>query len=60
MLGMEGAHMGDVPTVLDTITGGEYSRMGQQLDRLELLLKFSIAASVVAGVAGLMVLFRRR
>lgn len=45
--------------VLDTITSGEYSSRISQLDRLELLLKVSIAASCVAGLAGLMVLFRR-
>lgn len=60
MLGVEGPHMADVPGVLDTITGGEYTRFGQQLDRLELLLKVSIAASLVAGMAGLAVLFTRR
>lgn len=52
--------MGSVPSVIDTVTGGEYSRMGAQLDRLELALKVSIVASCFAGIAGLVILFRRR
>lgn len=60
MLGMEGRHMGDVPSVLDTISGGEYSRFAAQLDRLELALKISIFASCLAGVAGLAILFTSR
>lgn len=47
-------------SVLDNITGGEYSRVGARLDSLELWLKVSIIASVVAGAAGLLVLFRRK
>ena len=46
-----------VPGVIDTITGGEYSRMGTQLDRVELYLRISIIASLVAGVAGLASIF---
>jgi len=63
MLGMEGEHvagLGDAASVLDTVTGGEYSRISSQLDRLEFWLKISIGASCIAGVAGLVALFRRR
>jgi hypothetical protein len=59
MLGMEGPHLGSA-SVLDTVTGGEYSAIRGQLDRLELALKVSIFASCLAGVAALAVLFRRR
>jgi hypothetical protein len=56
MLGLPDG-MGD-PSVLDTLTGGEYSRLSAQLDRLELALKVSIFASCIAGVAGLAIIFR--
>jgi hypothetical protein len=57
MMGLDG--MGD-PGVLDTLTGGEYSRLAAQLDRLELALKVSILASCIAGVAGLVIIFQKR
>lgn len=60
MLGLEGTHMGDASNVIDTLTGGEYSRLGGQLDNVEMLLKVAIAASIVAGVAGLFTIFRGR
>jgi hypothetical protein len=63
MLGMEGPHaagMGSAASVLDTVTGGEYSKLSTQLDSVEFWLKISIFASCVAGVAGLAMLFRRR
>jgi len=60
MLGLEGPHMGDAASVVDTLTGGEYSRFSAQLDRLELALKISIFASCLAGAAGLVILLRRR
>jgi hypothetical protein len=58
--GLQGGDVFSTPNVIDSITGGEYSRMGLQLDRLELWLKVSIVASCVAGIAGLAILFRRR
>lgn len=60
MAGMEGRHMGSVPSVIDSVTGGEYSRFGSQLDRLELGLKVAIFASCLSGLAALVVLFRKR
>lgn len=50
--------MGDniLTGLLDRVTGGEISATQAQLDRLEIALKVSIAASVVAGIAGLAVL----
>lgn len=57
---MQGLNMGDASNLLDTLTAGEYSSRIAQVDRLELLLKISIAASLVAGVAGLASLFRGR
>lgn len=47
------------PSLLDTLTSGEYSSRVQQLDRLELALKVSIAASLIAGIAGLAVLLKK-
>lgn len=56
MLGMGG--MGNVLTDLaDNLTGGRVTETQQQLDRLELALKVSIAASVVSGLVGLSILF---
>lgn len=57
---MQGFAMGDASNLLDTLTSGEYSSRIAQLDRLELLLKLSIAASLVAGIAGLASLLRGR
>ncbi len=52
--------MGDTGSALlnavDALTGGQVSSTQHQLDRLELALKISIGASVVAGLAGLAVL----
>jgi hypothetical protein len=41
--------MGDAAGVLNTLTGGEYDRVATQLNTLEIALKVSIVASVVAG-----------
>lgn len=57
---MQGLGMGDATNLLDTLTSGEYSSRISQLDRLELLLKVSIAASLVAGIAGLASMLRGR
>jgi len=57
---MQGLGMGDAANLLDTLTSGEYSSRIAQLDRLELLLKLSIAASLIAGIAGLASLVRGR
>jgi hypothetical protein len=50
--------MGDVSSLLSTLTGGESDRVQQQLNDLELYLKVSIAASCVAGGFALMALLR--
>lgn len=63
MLGMEGEHvagLGSAASVLDTVTGGEYSRLSSQLDDLSFWLRISVFASCLAGVAGLVTLLRRR
>lgn len=56
--------MGDpgglVPGIIDSVSGGEYTRITRQLDTLELALKISIVASVIAGTAGLLVLLKGR
>jgi hypothetical protein len=57
---MQDLAMGDASNILDTLTSGEYSSRIAQLDRLETLLKLSIAASLVAGIAGLASLLRGR
>jgi hypothetical protein len=57
MLGLADT-MGDAG-LLDTLTSGQYSTTVQQLDRLELLLKVSIAASCIAGIAGLACLLKK-
>lgn len=53
--------MGDASSTLvdlaDQLTGGKVSQTQQQLDRLELALKVSIGASVVAAAVGLLVVF---
>jgi hypothetical protein len=41
--------MGDAGGILNTLTGGEYDRVTQQLDTLEIALKVSIVASCIAG-----------
>jgi hypothetical protein len=51
IMGLDAA--GATPSVFDALTGGEYSRIQQQLDRLELALQVTIVASCIAGVAGL-------
>jgi len=55
MLGMDGPS-----DVLNQLTGGEYRKLTDQLDRLEFALKLSIAASLLAGMAALGMLLRRR
>ncbi len=55
---MQGLGIGDASNILDTLTSGEYSNRIAQFDRLELLLKLSIAASLVAGIAALASLVR--
>lgn len=50
---------GDFTEVANVLTGGQYTDIRVQLDRLELALKVSIVASVLAGVAGLFVLLRK-
>lgn len=57
---MQGLGMGDATNLLDTLTSGEYSSRISQLDRLELLLKVSIAASLIAGIAGVASMLRGR
>ncbi len=57
---MQGLSMGDASGLLDTLTSGEYSARIAQVDRLELLLKVSIVASIIAGVAGLASLLKGR
>lgn len=59
MMGMSGPGDGALD-VLNRITGGEITATKAQLDRLELLLKLSIAASLVAGIAGVASLLRGR
>ena len=49
----------DLTAVADSLTGGAVTDTKAQLDRLEIALKVSIVASVVAGVVGLMVFFRK-
>lgn len=57
---LAGLSLGDASSVLDFLTSGQYTQTTSQLDRLEVLLKVSIAASVVAGIAGLAVLVTSR
>lgn len=60
MAGM-GAGIGDtVVGWFDAATGGQLSAAEAQLARLETMLKVSIGASIVAGLAGLMVILDRR
>jgi hypothetical protein len=49
----------DLTSIADELTGGKVTDVQAQLDRLEIALKVSIVASVVAGVAGLFVLLRK-
>jgi hypothetical protein len=53
------AGMGDsfLLDLANGLTGGQISQTQAQLDRLEVLLKVSIGASIVAGLAGFAVLF---
>jgi hypothetical protein len=51
--------LGDAGGLLNTLTGGEYDAIRAQLDRLELALKVSIAASVVAGLVAVVSMGRR-
>jgi hypothetical protein len=55
------AGMGDVTvtSVLDQLTGGRVTQVSDQMDRLELGLQLSIAASMFAGLAALIALRRR-
>lgn len=53
--------MGDgLVDLANSLTGGKVTDVQNQLDRLELALKVSIAASCVAGLAGLAVLLSRK
>lgn len=45
---------------LDQLTGGEYRTLREQLDRLEVALRISIVASIIAGIAGAASLLRSR
>ncbi len=60
MLGLDDARatMG-APNILDSLTGGDFSKLQGELGTLETLLKVSIAASVIAGIAALAMLLRR-
>lgn len=58
MTGMGDA--GVVGNVLNTLSGGEYDRVTQQLDTLEIALKVSIAASCIAGAFALLAFVRGR
>lgn len=61
MLGLDGGTAGPASGLFDSLTGGEYSRIQAQLDRLELALQVTIIASCIAGVAGLVsILWPRR
>ncbi|HZE50657.1 MAG TPA: hypothetical protein VE074_13900 [Jatrophihabitantaceae bacterium] len=51
---------GGATDLINTLTGGEYDRVAQQLDTLELALKVSIAASCIAGAFALAALVRGR
>ena len=50
--------MGDVSSVLNTLTGGEYGDVKNELDTVKTLLKVSIAASIVSGAFALVALAR--
>jgi hypothetical protein len=50
--------MAGVLDTIDRLTGGEVTQVKQQLDTLELLLKVSIGASIVAGVASIIAIAR--
>lgn len=52
--------MAGATDLIDVATGGEYTRIMNRLDTLELALKVSIGASVVAGLAGLISIWRGR
>ncbi len=53
--------IGDVSdSLLNIATGGTYKDVLDQLDTLTLLLKVSIAASLVAGIAGVISIFREQ
>jgi hypothetical protein len=56
------AGMGDsaLLDIVNGLTGGEVTAVQTQLNTLELMLKVSIAASIVAGIAGLSVLLSGR
>jgi len=53
--------MGDdvTGTLLNAVTGGTYQDVLDKIDTVTLLLKISIAASVVAGLFGAAALFSR-
>jgi hypothetical protein len=51
--------MGDATTtLLDAVTGGTYQALLDKLDTVSLLLKVSTAAALIAGIAGVAILFR--
>ena len=50
----------DLTSIADTLTGGKVTEVSDQLDRLEVALKVSIAASVIAGLLASWALLRRR
>ena len=56
--------MGDgssvVTDVINSLSGGEYDRVTQQLNTLEIALKVSIAASCIAGGFALLALWKGR
>jgi hypothetical protein len=58
---MAGLRMGDLAdtsgSILDTVTGGQYSVVSDKLDTISLGLKLSIAASVLSGVLATVTLF---
>lgn len=62
LLGLDDDGMGvDVAdSLLDVATGGTYKQVLEQIDLLSTMLKVTIVASLVAGIAGVAVLFRER
>jgi hypothetical protein len=54
------AGMGAAPgNAIDTLTGGQLSKMGTQLRALEMGLKLAIGAGVFAGVSSLLLLMQK-
>lgn len=56
------ARMGDLTdtgtSLLDTVTGGQYTVVSDKLDAISIGLKLSIAASVLSGALATVALFR--